>query len=62
MQDLIYVAVTIAFFVMAITYVYFCERMKWGELYERWIDHHAGSECVNHVVPDLRAVASGEIL
>jgi len=28
MQDLIYVAVTIAFFVMAITYVYFCERMK----------------------------------
>jgi hypothetical protein len=28
MQDLIYLAVTIAFFVMAITYVHFCERMK----------------------------------
>jgi len=28
MQDLIYLAVTVAFFVAAIAYVRFCERMK----------------------------------
>jgi len=28
MQDLIYVAVTIVFFVVSIAYVHFCERVK----------------------------------
>jgi hypothetical protein len=28
MQDIVWTAVTIAFFVIAITYVRFCERMK----------------------------------
>jgi hypothetical protein len=28
MQDLIYIAVTIAFFATAIGYVHFCDRMK----------------------------------
>lgn len=28
MQDVIYVAVTIAFFVASIAYVHFCERVK----------------------------------
>jgi len=28
MQDLIYVAITIAFFALSLGYVYFCDRVK----------------------------------
>jgi len=28
MQDILWIAVTVAFFAMSITYVYLCERLK----------------------------------
>jgi hypothetical protein len=30
MQDLFWIVVTVAFFVLSIGYVEFCDRVKWG--------------------------------
>jgi hypothetical protein len=62
MQDLIYIVVTIIFFVVSIAYVHFCERVKSGELYEFGIGHHAHRERPDDGLSDLRIVASGEVL
>jgi K+-transporting ATPase KdpF subunit len=31
MRDIIFVAVTVAFFLISIAYVKFCDRIRWGE-------------------------------
>ena len=62
MQDILWIAVTIAFFAIAIAYVHFCERVKKGRNHEPRIDHHACRQYFADGVPALRIVASGEVL
>jgi len=61
MQDLMWVAVGIAFFALSIGYVEFCDRVKWGP-YEGGIGNYARNQRTDFDLFDLCPVAAGEIL
>jgi len=61
MQDILWIAVTIAFFVAAIGYVRFCDYLKWG-WYACRIRNHAHRKCSHNGIPVLRAAPAGKVL
>jgi len=62
MRDLILIAVSVAFFLLSIGYVKFCDRVKWGETDDRPIHRYACYHHSHHGVSVLRPAPSGKVL
>jgi len=61
MKDLVFVALTVAFFVLSLGYVRFCDRIRWGH-HERWIHCDAFDLRGDDGLSPVRPSAPGEIL
>jgi len=61
MLDVIFIAATIGFFVIALAYVHACEKLR-GERNESWNRINPHSVGIAADLPRLCAVACGEVL
>jgi len=61
MLDVAFIAATIGFFVIALAYVYACERLRGGRD-ERWECIEPRRVCAAPDLPRLRVVACWEVL
>ena len=62
MQDLVFVAITIAFFALSLGYVHLLRPGEVRGKYAHGINHHDDGQRAHDGLPVLRAAAAGEIL